>query len=73
MCARAGARYRGERLNGHPPVGFQTNAQYNAYFQQQYGIPNYMPYDHDILPYQSVPMGANGAFCYLKASYSLGL
>ena len=57
-------------LNGHPPVGFSS---YNAYSLQKYGQPSYMPFDHDILPYHSVQMGANGAFFYLKASYSLGL
>ena len=60
-------------LNGHPPVGFSSYAAYNAYFQQKYGYPSNLPYDHDILPYQSVQMGASGAFFYLKASYSLGL
>ncbi|MEJ7662926.1 MAG: hypothetical protein WKG07_26920 [Hymenobacter sp.] len=41
--------------------------------KKTYGTPNYLPYDHDILPYQAVQMGSNGAFFYLKASYSLGL
>lgn len=59
--------------NGHPPVGFSSSAAYDAYFLKTYGTPNYQPYDHDILPYQSMQMGANGAFFYLKASYSLGL
>ena len=60
-------------LNGHPPVGFASNAAYDAYFLKTYGTANYLPYDHDILPYQAVQMGSNGAFFYLKASYSLGL
>ena len=59
--------------NGHPPVGFASNADYQAYFLQKYGVTSYVPYDHDILPYQSVQMGANGAFFYLKASYSFEL
>lgn len=59
--------------NGHPPVGFATQADYNAYFQQKYGVPSYLPYDHDIVPYQAVQQGANGTFFYLKASYSFGL
>ena len=58
--------------NGHPPVGFATMADYNAYFLQHYGMPSYVPYDHDILPHQAVQMGANGTFFYLKASYSFG-
>ncbi|RZK24784.1 MAG: TonB-dependent receptor [Hymenobacter sp.] len=59
-------------LNGHPPVGFSSYAAYNAYFLQTHGYANNLPYDHDILPYHAVQMGANGAFFYLKASYSLG-
>lgn len=59
--------------NGHPPVGFATMADYNAYFQRQNGYPSYTPYDHDVVPHQAVQMGANGTFFYLKASYSFGL
>ena len=32
-----------------------------------------LPSDRDILPYQQVQQGSNGAFFYLKASYSFGL
>jgi iron complex outermembrane receptor protein len=59
-------------LNGHPPVGFSSYAAYNAYFLKAHGYANNLPYDRDILPYHAVQMGANGAFFYLKASYSLG-
>jgi iron complex outermembrane receptor protein len=45
----------------------------NAYLTAKYGYNISLPYDHDILPYQMVQMGANGAFFYLKASYSFGL
>jgi iron complex outermembrane receptor protein len=58
--------------NGHAPDGFASMAAYQAYFQQTNGTPSTTPYDHDILPNHMVQMGANGAFFYLKASYSFG-
>jgi len=58
--------------NGHAPDGFASIEAYNAYFQQTYGRPSNLPSDHDIFPYNMVQMGANGAFFYLKASYSFG-
>ena len=58
--------------NGRPPEGFASMEAYNAYFLQKYGRPSNVPSDYDILPYQAVQMGANGAFFYLKASYTLG-
>ncbi len=64
--------------NGHAPDGVpapynQSRAATNAYLSAQHGQNISLPYDHDILPYQMVQMGANGAFFYLKASYSFGL
>ncbi|MBF9142837.1 TonB-dependent receptor [Hymenobacter properus] len=59
--------------NGHAPDGFASMAAYQQYFAQQNGgAVSTTPYDHDILPYQMVQMGANGAFFYLKASYGFG-
>ena len=65
--------------NGHAPDGVpapynRSRATSSAYLSAQYPDKNIsLPYDHDILPYQAVQMGANGAFFYLKASYSFGL
>jgi iron complex outermembrane receptor protein len=63
---------------GHAPLGVPApyNQNYeatNTYLTNKYGYNISLPYDHDILPYQMVQMGANGAFFYLKASYSFGL
>ncbi|MDO7851015.1 TonB-dependent receptor [Hymenobacter convexus] len=59
--------------NGHAPDGFASMQAYQAYYAQQHGgAVSTTPYDHDILPYQVVQMGLNGAFFYLKASYSFG-
>ena len=64
--------------NGHAPDGVpapfnQSRAATNAYLSAQHNQNISLPSDHDILPYQAVQMGANGAFFYLKASYSFGL
>ncbi|QHJ08668.1 TonB-dependent receptor [Hymenobacter busanensis] len=59
--------------NGRPPVGFKTFDEFNAYFQAKYGRPSNLPYDFDILPYQSQQMSFNGRFFYLKAAYQFGL
>lgn len=59
--------------NGHPPLGFKTQEEFNAYFRQKYGQPSYLPYDFDILPYHSHQMNFNGTFLYLKAVYNFGL
>ncbi|MBF9221499.1 TonB-dependent receptor [Hymenobacter ruricola] len=58
--------------NGHAPDGFASMADYQAYYLKTNGTPSTTPYDHDILPYHMVQMGTNGAFFYLKASYSFG-
>ena len=64
--------------NGHVPDGIpapfnRTRESANAYLSAVHQQNVSLPYDHDILPYQMVQMGANGAFFYLKASYSFGL
>ncbi|WP_262920636.1 TonB-dependent receptor [Hymenobacter sp. 5516J-16] len=59
--------------NGNPPIGFKTQAEFDAYFQNKYGQPSYLPYDFDILPYHSHQMNFNGTFFYLKAVYNFGL
>ncbi|MBH8560467.1 TonB-dependent receptor [Hymenobacter negativus] len=64
--------------NGHVPDGVPApynhdRASANAYLTAKHQQNVSLPYDHDILPYQMVQMGANGAFFYLKASYSFGL
>ena len=63
--------------NGQAPLGVpapynQSRSAANAYLSAKYGYNISLPSDHDILPYQAVQMGANGAFFYLKASYSFG-
>lgn len=63
--------------NGHAPDGVPAQFRHdregaNAYLTAKYGYSISLPYDHDILPYQMVQMGANGVFFYLKASYSFG-
>ena len=63
---------------GHAPLGVAAlyNRSYqsaNACLSAKYGYNVSLPSDHDILPYQIVQMGANGAFFHLKASYSFGL
>ncbi len=64
--------------NGHAPEGIpapfnRDRASANAYLSTKYGSTVSLPYDHDILPYQAVQMGARGAFFFLKASYRFGL
>ena len=59
--------------NGHPPLGFKTQEEFNAYFLSKYGQPSYLPYDFDILPYHSHQMNFNGTFFYLKAVYNFQL
>ena len=63
--------------NGHAPDGVparfsQSQASTNAYLTDKYQRNISLPSDHDILPHQMVQLGANGAFFYLKASYSFG-
>ncbi|SHJ12557.1 iron complex outermembrane recepter protein [Hymenobacter daecheongensis DSM 21074] len=64
--------------NGHAPDGVpaphnRSRTAANAYLSDKYGYNISLPYDHDILPYQMVQTGLNGAFFYLKASYTFGL
>lgn len=59
--------------NGHAPDGFASIDAFNSYFKATYGYDSYLPYDRDIVPYEPVQMGFNGAFFYLKAAYTLGL
>ncbi|GAB2948621.1 TonB-dependent receptor [Hymenobacter coalescens] len=65
--------YTAAYKNGRPPVGFATFDQFNTYFANKYGRPSNLPYDFDILPYQSQQMNFNGRFFFLKAAYSIGL
>ena len=63
---------------GHAPLGVPApyNRDYesaNTYLSAKYGYNISLPYDRDILPYQMVQMGANGAFFCLEASYSFGI
>lgn len=58
---------------GRAPDGFASLEQYGQYFQQTYGRPVNVPYDFDILPYQSQQMPLTGRYFYLKAVYNLGL
>ncbi len=62
---------------GNAPLGVpapydRSYQSASAYLSAKYGYKVSLPYDRDILPYQMVQMGANGAFFYLKASYSFG-
>jgi iron complex outermembrane recepter protein len=59
--------------NGRPPVGFKSFDEFNRYFETKYGRASNLPYDFDILPYQSQQMSFNGRFFYLKAAYTVGL
>ncbi|WP_171025557.1 TonB-dependent receptor [Hymenobacter jeollabukensis] len=65
--------YTATYKNGRPPVGFKSFDQFNTYFENKYGRPSNLPYDFDILPYQSQQMSFNGRFFYLKAAYNIGL
>ncbi|OON70640.1 hypothetical protein B0919_01060 [Hymenobacter sp. CRA2] len=65
--------YTAAYKNGRPPVGFKSFADFNSYFENKYGRPSNLPYDFDILPYQSQQMSFNGRFFYLKAAYTIGL
>ncbi|QNH61916.1 TonB-dependent receptor [Hymenobacter sediminicola] len=59
--------------NGRAPDGFKSFDEFNAYYLAKYGKPSNLPYDFDILPYQSQQMPFNGRFVYLKAVYTVGL
>lgn len=65
--------YTAAYKNGRPPVGFKTFDEFNRYFETKYGRPSNLPYDFDILPYQSQQMSFNGRFYFLKAVYAVGL
>ena len=63
--------------NGHiPDAAYNTASTTTAQFESAFRARNgslFMPYDFDTIPYESVQMGYNGAFFYLKAAYTLGL
>jgi iron complex outermembrane receptor protein len=62
--------------NGHLPEEAYGEGKSVAEFERDFRAAHgslFLPYDFDTVPHEAVQMGANGAFFYLKAAYTLGL